>query len=582
MKNIIYIYFLLVASFAQAQSKKPVQITGQLFSQKDVVLKINKKSIKVSDQGAFRFTEQSAQPRFYDFQYGRMEWSMYLEPGARTKIQMPQKGLSFIQYEGDFTAENDFLKSTAQVNQKLSSYLRKNWVKIHRQDQEGFLSTIDSLKSFFLQPLKTSSDSKLSQRFIALYKADIHLSLNQLVLRYPEGHFRFTGKRVSLNKKSLAYLEQTPINQPSLLVLPSYKKFTQRWIDFKLAKAMSQMPEDLHSAHKKMQAMFTYLPNIIKNKELFDFWLTENFYQHLNKHAIVNGKQYLKQFNVTCKNPRYKGKINNYFADQLSQLKDHEVKIYKTEKGFAMEAHIFYPAGFDKKNKKPVIAIFHGGGWSKGTPKWAFGNARSYAKLGAIGIAVQYRLSNFEDVTPVESLQDTKDFFKWLRTNADELGVLPNKIAAEGWSAGGHLVTSAALFSNRQAKVNGAPNALILKSPALTAKDSWFKVVLADKKIAPEKLSPVHNVSANVKMPPTLILQGNVDRVTPLKVAEEFQTKMKSNQYSCDLVVYKGYGHMFTPAHIDDRGWPQPDQKIVKQAQEKANTFLEKLGFLSK
>ena len=67
-------------------------------------------------------------------------------------------------------------------------------------------------------------------------------------------------------------------------------------------------------------------------------------------------------------------------------------------------------------------------------------------------------------------MADARSAIRWMRENADELGIKRNKIAAYGWSAGAHLAASAAIFNHEDdsEKYSSSPNALVLYSPALT------------------------------------------------------------------------------------------------------------------
>ncbi len=83
-------------------------------------------------------------------------------------------------------------------------------------------------------------------------------------------------------------------------------------------------------------------------------------------------------------------------------------------------------------------------------------------------------------------------------------------------------------------------------------------------------------------MPTTLILQGRTDNLTPTKFAEEFKSKMDSLTYNCDLIIYENCGHLFTPSHLDDTGWPQSDPEISKKAYLKQSEFYRDLGYSKK
>ncbi|MEO1652322.1 MAG: alpha/beta hydrolase, partial [Bacteroidota bacterium] len=261
----------------------------------------------------------------------------------------------------------------------------------------------------------------------------------------------------------------------------------------------------------------------------------------------------------------------------LKAREDHQIYIYKTVKGYQLEAHIFYPDNFDQKNTYPALAAFHGGGWQAGNASWTFESAQQAAQKGMIGVAVEYRLSNRAELTPKEAMEDSRDLIKWLRAKAQSLRIDPNKIVGKGLSAGGHLISAISVLQEEGNQT--VPNALVLVSPAIDTSDGYFKSLLGKGK-DPKKLSALENLKADLKIPPTLILQGRTDRVTPTSFAQAYKAKMDSLGYICQLTIYEGCGHIFTPVHLDDTGTPMPDPKIMQEAFAEQDKFLRKLGFI--
>lgn len=243
-----------------------------------------------------------------------------------------------------------------------------------------------------------------------------------------------------------------------------------------------------------------------------------------------------------------------------------------------MKAYVFTQDSLINKVNLPAIVIFHGGGWSNGEASWSFGRAKHFANLGFVSVAAQYRLSDQKYITPIESMEDAQNIIKWMRLNTNLLKIDPNKIVGYGWSAGAHLVTSAAIFADSNSSILSSPNALILVSPAVSLeKDGWFRKLLLDK-IEVRKVSPDENIKKG--LPPTLILQGRDDTVTPLAGVQNFANKMKSKGNICELIIYDNVGHLFTPSSEPDDGFPNPDKKVQKMAYEKADEFLRFLGYI--
>jgi acetyl esterase/lipase len=257
---------------------------------------------------------------------------------------------------------------------------------------------------------------------------------------------------------------------------------------------------------------------------------------------------------------------------------DPKEYIYAKRGSINLKAYVFLPEKENDSERHPAVVIFHGGGWSIGEASWGFKRARHFSKLGFVAVSAQYRLSNKKDITPLEAMADARDVIKWMRSNADSLRIDPDKVVAYGWSAGAHLAVSAAIFNDSHPSISSAPNALILVSPAVSLKkDGWFKRILLNR-------TEVHNVSPDEYvrkgLPPTIILQGRDDTVTPLPGAQTFTDRMLAAGNRCELIIYDDVGHLFTPSSMPDYNYPKPDLKVQADAFKKADEFLKSLGFI--
>src|SRR4030095_6459217 len=176
-----------------------------------------------------------------------------------------------------------------------------------------------------------------------------------------------------------------------------------------------------------------------------NYWIHSIAFNQIENLGIKNSEEILNLFYANCTDSILVKEIKGMYAADLELRKGHAIMTYKTIDGFNLDAHIFYPPGFNKKKKHPSILVFHGGSWYEGKCDWMFGACESYAKKGLVAIAIEYRLYDRHGVPPYECVSDAKSAIRWTRQNAEKLGIDPNKIAARGFSAGGHLVACAAL-----------------------------------------------------------------------------------------------------------------------------------------
>ena len=257
------------------------------------------------------------------------------------------------------------------------------------------------------------------------------------------------------------------------------------------------------------------------------------------------------------------------------------VHVFASPGGTDLKAYVFAPKDQARGSGRPSIVIFHGGGWAEGEPSWAFARARHFAERGLVAVAAQYRLSDGKTITLLDAMADARAIIRWMRTQSAALGLDPSRIAADGWSAGAHLAASAAIFDDQPAvasRPSGAPNALVLVSPAVALEsDSWAQQLLGSKANIRD-VSPDAHVRKG--LPPTIILQGQQDSVTPLSGVKRFCDRMMAAGNVCELHVYDGFGHLFTPAGIPDNGQPKPDPATRADALAKAERFLKSLGYI--
>jgi acetyl esterase/lipase len=221
----------------------------------------------------------------------------------------------------------------------------------------------------------------------------------------------------------------------------------------------------------------------------------------------------------------------------------------------------------------PVVVCIHGGAWKYGDRHdlaWSASGDTFIASLLNAGYAcatIDYRLAP-KHKFPAQ-IEDCKTAVRFLRSKAAQYGLDDKKIAAAGFSAGGHLASllgntdsdagfDGPLLSGHSSKVACVldyfgPTDLCLYYPSEGLRESFMMPWLGkDASVSLDvyrKASPVEYVSRNSV--PHLIVHGTFDLTVPVIHAERLRDKLKAQNVPHECHFLTGRMH----------GWPAEDAR---------------------
>jgi len=195
------------------------------------------------------------------------------------------------------------------------------------------------------------------------------------------------------------------------------------------------------------------------------------------------------------------------------------------------------------ENPAPGLIFIHGGGWTSGDRNdYKYYTVR-FAKRGYVVATISYRFA--QEAGFPGCVEDTKCAVRWMRANAAELKVDPDKIAVIGGSAGGYLALMAGYTADRP-ELEGQGGWPGVSSKVAAVVDLYGPVDLTvdyarehptitgflKKSYTgnPELYtlaSPIAHVTPN--SPPTLIFQGSIDHLVPVKQSDALALKLIEN-----------------------------------------------------
>jgi acetyl esterase/lipase len=237
-----------------------------------------------------------------------------------------------------------------------------------------------------------------------------------------------------------------------------------------------------------------------------------------------------------------------------------------------LEMDLWLPPGTG--DPAPVVVFLHGGGWRLGSrhsagPAFAGAEPTPFERVAQAGVAVasvDYRLSG--EATWPAQLHDAKAAVRWLRARAGDVGVDPDRIAAWGESAGGHLAALLGLTGDDP--VLEGDVGVTGPSSAVSAVAAWYsptdlvdfvtdtggdpddattreaQLLGAPPSTVPERAaqaSPISHVRADA--PPFLLLHGRADRLIPCVQSERLYAALVEAGVDAELDVHEDADHMW-------------------------------------
>jgi acetyl esterase/lipase len=253
---------------------------------------------------------------------------------------------------------------------------------------------------------------------------------------------------------------------------------------------------------------------------------------------------------------------------------------------------LYVQKGRDFKVRRPGVLFIHGGGFTAGD-KAEYRSASvssDLARAGYVVVSCNYVLGAKDKpgVWP-RNIADCRDAVRWMRANADALGLDPDRIAVAGGSAGGYLALMVGL-SDDKAGPGGDPTAN--HSAKVSAVIDMYGVVNFSKHgkgqvpgvSAAEQAAYLPENQCDPQDPAVLILHGTADTTVDIAQSDAMAKALRAAKVSHEYVVVAGAPHTFD-LHPKGQGWKRTGVFAgaeVDGSSETADITQATLDFLSR
>lgn len=213
-----------------------------------------------------------------------------------------------------------------------------------------------------------------------------------------------------------------------------------------------------------------------------------------------------------------------------------------------------YQPPADKANGAAIV-VCPGGGYGALASHEGHDVAVWLNSIGVTAVVLKYRLGRYGYRHPV-MLQDAQRAIRTTRAKAVEWKIDPNRIGIMGFSAGGHLTSTAATHfdagdanaSDPIEKQSSRPDVAIVCYPVITMTDPFVhagsrKNLLGDTP-SPELINLLSNEKqVTEKTPPTFIFHTEDDKGVPVENSLMFAAALRKAKVPYEMHIYETGRH---------------------------------------
>ncbi len=237
----------------------------------------------------------------------------------------------------------------------------------------------------------------------------------------------------------------------------------------------------------------------------------------------------------------------------------HADVVYGHKMGMALTFDAIEPA---EQNGAAVLFMVSGGWISRWSDPQRIVSGERRGGMGAIGELLDQGYTVFmvrHGSSPLfkvpEAVADVRRAVRYIRLNADDFGIDPDRMGVFGGSAGGHL---SLMLGNASDEGNPDSNdeveqtdnrvaAVVAYFPpvdlqGIAGPNDRFPALDFDSEKA-AGISPLLFVSEDD--PPTLLVHGDADQLVPLRNSEQIKAAFDEAEVTSKLIVIEGAAHGF-------------------------------------
>jgi acetyl esterase/lipase len=237
-----------------------------------------------------------------------------------------------------------------------------------------------------------------------------------------------------------------------------------------------------------------------------------------------------------------------------------------------------YPAPKEIATGTAVIICPGGGYWGLAIAHEGAAVAQWFNKLGITAFVLKYRMPDdliMKDKS-IAPLQDAQEAIRTVRRQAKTLGISANKIGIMGFSAGGHLASTASThFAEKvydtKDTTSARPDFSLLIYPVISMDSTITHMgsrnfLLGQNATNAQVIRFSNERQVSAQTPPAFLVHSLNDDVVPVQNSINYALELKKFGVPCELHIYQSGGHGYGMGRSaeTESSWTEACRKWLK------------------
>lgn len=232
---------------------------------------------------------------------------------------------------------------------------------------------------------------------------------------------------------------------------------------------------------------------------------------------------------------------------------------------------VFLPEEKDTTKTHPALIICPGGSYRYlGTKKEGYEVAKWFQGRGVAAFVLHYRIGFFGNHHPA-MIQDLQRAIQLVREEAARFRIDTARVGVMGFSAGGHLAGTAAVYSGRnflaplgiRPQVSLRPSFVAMIYPVVTMREPYVHKKSRRNLLTAhhaDSLLQMMSLEENIRpdLPPVFLMAAEDDRTVPVENSRMLARQLKEKNVPHEVHIFSRGNHgfgLYPPTGSDAVGW---------------------------